>query len=60
MVITLVISKKENFSKSDADKHDRIDRMWDQDEANTILADLNNHDTANVSETNKRSPQSSW
>ena len=51
--------QKENFSKSDADKHDRIDRMWDQDEANTILADLNNHETANVSETNKRSPQSS-
>ena len=58
MVITLVISKRKT-SKSDADKHDRIDRMWDQDEANTILADLNNHETANVSETNKRSPQSS-
>jgi DNA topoisomerase-3 len=50
---------KEGFSKNPSDKHDRVDRLWDQDEANSILAELKSHEFAEVSEVKKRSPQSS-
>ena len=51
--------QKEDFTKINADKHDRIDRLWDQEEANSILAEIQSNQTAVVSETKKRSPQSS-
>jgi len=53
------VYQKEDFTKSNADKHDRIDRLWDQEEANSILAEIQSNDSAVVSETKKRSPQSS-
>ena len=53
------VYQKEDFTKSNADKHDRIDRLWHQEEANSILAEIQSNQTAVVSETKKRSPQSS-
>ena len=52
MGTTLVYTKK-NFTKSNADKHDRIDRLWDQEEANSILAEIQSNDSAVVSETKR-------
>ena len=51
--------QKEGFSKNNDDKHDRIDRLWDQEEANSILAEIESLETAEVTESKKRSPQSS-
>ena len=51
--------QKEGFSKGNSDKHDRIDRLWDQNEANSILAEIQCQNAAEVTETKKRSPQSS-
>ena len=45
METTLVYIKKEDFAKSNADKHDRIDRLWDQEEANSILAEIQGNQT---------------
>ena len=51
--------QKEGFSKSSDDKHDRVDRFWNQDEANSILAEIQSQETAEITENKKRSPQSS-
>jgi len=53
------VFQKEGFSKNNDDKHDRIDRLWDQEEANSILAEIESLETADVTESKKRSPQSS-
>ena len=52
------IFQKEGFKKSDGDKHDRIDRLWDKEEAERIFQEVSQADKAEVSETKKRSPQS--
>ncbi len=53
------IFQKEGFSKNNKNNHDRVDRIWYQEEANSILADIESHDLASVTENQKRSPQSS-
>jgi DNA topoisomerase-3 len=52
------VYQKENFKKSDQDKHDRIDRLWDKEEAERIHSEIQLTKQANISETKKRSPQS--
>ena len=53
------VFQKEGFSKNNDDKHDRIDRLWDQEEANSILAEIESLEISEVTESKKRSPQSS-
>ena len=45
--------QKGRFSKGNSDKHDRIDRLWDQNEANSILAEIQCQNDAEVTETKK-------
>ena len=51
--------QRPNFKKNPDDKHDRIDCIWDADEANRILAALQDGAGATVEETQKRTPQAS-
>ena len=53
------IYQKENFKKSDNDKHDRVDRIWDLNQAEKIYETVKNSGNAQITETKKRSPQSS-
>jgi DNA topoisomerase-3 len=52
------VYQKENFKKSDQDKHDRVDRLWDKEEAERIHSEIQLTKQADISETKKRSPQS--
>ncbi|MEC7627205.1 MAG: DNA topoisomerase, partial [Verrucomicrobiota bacterium] len=49
--------QKPNFKKVDANKHDRVDRIWEKDSAEVIMEELQNSEIADVSEVKKRSPQ---
>ena len=49
--------QKPNFKKVDANKHDRVDRIWEKDSAEGIMEELQNSEIADVSEVKKRSPQ---
>ena len=49
---------KSDFKKSDSDKHDRADRIWSKEKAEEIFEIVQNSKTAEISETQKRSPQS--
>jgi DNA topoisomerase-3 len=50
--------QKTDFKKSEDDKHDRVDRLWDKDEAERIFEEVKQSSSADVTETKKRSPQS--
>ena len=52
------VYQKPDFKKTDEDKHDRIDRLWDKEEAQRIFEQVKNSGAADVTETKKRSPQS--
>jgi DNA topoisomerase-3 len=52
------VYQKENFKKSDHDKHDRVDRLWEKEEAERIHSEIQLKKQADISETKKRSPQS--
>ncbi len=49
--------QKPNFKKSELDKHDRIDRVWDLNETNAIVQNIGEAISARIEETKKRSPQ---
>lgn len=49
--------QKPDFKKDPNDKHQKIDRLWDEAEAKAILESLNQASTAQVSEIKRRSPQ---
>ena len=49
--------QKPNFKKSDSNKHDRIDRIWEKESAEAIMEELEGCEIAEVSESKKRSPQ---
>lgn len=51
--------QRADFNKNTEDKHDKSDRIWDEDEAKRILAGLENSARAQVTETKRRSPQAS-
>lgn len=53
------VYQKPKFKKSDKNEHDRVDRIWDESTAASVLNDLQGQTTADVSETKKRSHQSS-
>lgn len=53
------IFQKLNFKKNSDDKHDRADRLWDQNEALEILNSIQSQTKAKISESKKRSPQAS-
>ena len=50
--------QKQNFKKTDEDKHDRIDRIWDKETAEKIYSEIQLAQKAQITETKKRSPQS--
>ncbi len=50
------VYQKPNFKKSD-DEHDRIDRLWKEDQANAVMEALKRNDSAVVSEEKKKSRQ---
>ncbi|MGB0371673.1 MAG: DNA topoisomerase III [Opitutales bacterium] len=50
--------QKPNFKKDPENEHDRIDRIWEKAEAERILSVVQSTDTAEVSETKKRTRQS--
>ncbi|MBK1878625.1 DNA topoisomerase III [Pelagicoccus mobilis] len=52
------VYQKPNFKKGD-DEHDRIDRIWTEEEAKQIAATLEGSPSANVSEEKKKSRQAS-
>ena len=52
------VYQRPDFKKKDDDKHDRIDRLWEKEEAERIFAQINESTEAGVTETKKRSPQS--
>ena len=52
------VYQKPDFKKTDEDKHDRIDRLWDKEEAERIFEQVKQSPSADVTETKKRSPQS--
>ena len=54
----LGVYQKSDFKKSDSDKHDRADRIWDKEKADEIFQRVQNSNTAEISENKKRSPQS--
>ena len=54
----LGVYQKSDFKKSDSDKHDRADRIWDKEKADEIFQKVQNSNTAEISENKKRSPQS--
>ena len=49
--------QKPNFKKTDSNKHDRIDRIWEKESAEAIMEELEGCEIAEVSESKKRSPQ---
>lgn len=51
------IYQKPNFKKLDNHEHDRIDRIWDSTTAKQLLAEVQNHSQATISEKKKRSKQ---
>lgn len=51
------IYQRPDFKKSDADEHDRVDRIWDQATAEAILAACQGAPLATVSEEKKASSQ---
>jgi DNA topoisomerase-3 len=54
----LGVYQKSDFKKSESDKHDRADRIWDKEKADEIFQVVQSSNTAEISETKKRSPQS--
>ena len=50
--------QRPDFKKSEDDKHDRIERMWDKEEAERIFEQIKQSTEAGVTEIKKRSPQS--
>lgn len=54
----LGVYQKNDFKKSESDKHDRADRIWDKEKADEIFQVVQSSNTAEISETKKRSPQS--
>jgi DNA topoisomerase-3 len=52
------VFQRKGFKKAENDKHDRVDRLWDKEEADAIFAAIQEATTADISETKKRSPQS--
>ena len=52
------VYQRPDFKKNEDDKHDRIDRLWDKEEAERIFEQVNQSASADVTETKKRSPQS--
>ena len=51
------VYQRSDFKKNQNDKHDKIDRIWNADEASSILRSVQSSELAQVSETKKRSPQ---
>ena len=51
------ICQKDDFRKSEANPHDRVDRFWDQETVSQLHQKLSSRATAEVTETKKRSPQ---
>ena len=51
--------QRPNFKKDPDNKHDRIDRIWNPADVESILASLQNGAEAKVEETQKRTPQAS-
>ncbi len=49
--------QKPNFKKNGEDKHDRVDRLWDLSETESIVQAIENASHATLVETKKRSPQ---
>ena len=52
------VYQRPNYKKNDQDEHDRIDRIWDQATAETIVAACQGQPWATVSEEKKSSSQS--
>ncbi len=52
------VYQRPDFKKTDSEKHDRIDRLWDKEEAERIFEQINQASSADVTETKRRSPQS--
>ena len=52
------VYQKPDFKKGD-DAHDRVDRLWQEDQAKTVLAALESAEKADVSEEKKKSRQAS-
>jgi DNA topoisomerase-3 len=53
------VYQRPDFKKSDADEHDRIDRIWDKEKAESIFAAVKAGVEAQVSEERKASTQAS-
>ena len=51
--------QRPNFKRAENDEHDRIDRLWDQSEADKIVADCQGQPLATVTEEKKSSSQAS-
>ena len=51
------VYQRPSFKKDSENEHDRIDRIWDESEAETLHQNLSQQDSADVSETKRRSPQ---
>jgi DNA topoisomerase-3 len=51
------VYQRPNFKKSDTDEHDRIDRIWDQAQAEAIVAACSGQPVAKVTEEKKGSTQ---
>ncbi|MCG8526116.1 MAG: DNA topoisomerase III [Opitutales bacterium] len=53
------VYQKEDFKKNGDNSHDKIDRIWDEEQAKAILAEIKTSDKATVTESSKRTRQSS-
>ena len=50
-------SFKVDFKRNPEDKHDKIDRIWNLEDATSILDKIQKMEVAEITETKKRSPQ---
>ena len=51
------IFQRSDFKRNPEDKHDKIDRIWNLEDATSILDKIQKMEVAEITETKKRSPQ---